>query len=183
MYPALLLIDLQNDYFPGGKMELFEISAAAEKAKQLLSFFRNKNWPVIFIQHISLNPSATFFLPGSSGVEIHESLKPEATEKVFVKHYPNSFRDTKLHEYFQEKTISDLVICGAMTHMCVDTTTRAGADLGYNCWLIADACATRDLQFDHHIVKAPDVQVAYMAALNGSFAEVMTVAQYLEKHL
>lgn len=181
MNPALLIIDLQNDYFPGGKMELVEITSAAAKAKQLISFFRQKNWPVVFIQHIALKASATFFLPDSPGVEIHESIQPEAGEKIVIKHFPNSFRDTELHSYLQENGLNDLVICGAMSHMCVDTTTRAAADLGYRCHLIADACATRDLEFNSQTVKAADVQVAYMAALQGTFADVTNLDQFFDR--
>ena len=181
MKPALLVIDIQNDYFPGGKMELFEMEIATAKASTLISQFRKNNWPVIFIQHLTIKPQATFFIPGTDGVEIHQSVKPIQSEKIIIKNYPNSFRNTELQEYLKTQNLNELVICGAMSHMCVDTTVRAATDLGYVCTLIADACATRDLIFNDQRVTAQDVQVAFMAALKGTFAKVLNLEDFIER--
>ena len=179
MNPLLLLIDIQNDYFSGGTMELAGMDMAAQNAQQLLNFFREKAWPIVFIQHIAIRANATFFISGTFGAEIHEAVKPQENETVIIKNYPNSFRETGLDEHLRSMNISDLVICGAMSHMCIDTTTRAAKDLGYSSKLISDACATRDLVYNNQTVKAVDVQLAYMAALNCSFAEVITTEQFL----
>lgn len=178
MKPALIVIDIQNDYFSGGKMELVEMARATENAKTLLSSFRKKNLPVFFVQHLAVKPNASFFIPGTSGAEIHESIQPLENETVIVKNYPNSFRNTSLNEQLKAQQINDLIICGAMTHMCIDTTVRAAFDLGYSCSVISDACATRDLQFNEKKVKASEVQTAFLAALNGTFAHVITTSQY-----
>ena len=175
MKPALLLIDLQNDYFPGGAMELVGSVAAVAQAQQLLHLFREKHLPILHIQHISTRPGATFFLPDTAGVQIHEQVTPRAGEPLFQKKYPNSFRDTSLLNYTQEHQISQLVIAGMMTHMCIDTTTRAAADLGFSCVLASDACATRNLSFGDVTVSAENVQTAFLAALNGLFAAVRPV--------
>ncbi len=179
MKPTLLIVDIQNDYFVGGKMELTGMDVACENALKLLSWFRSKNYPIVFIQHLATKPNATFFIPGTSGAEIHQSIMPFSNETVIVKHFPNSFRETTLHQYLQEQGLNNLIICGAMSHMCIDTTTRAAADLGYACTLIADACTTRDLVFDGKKVQAEQVQTAYMAALNGSFAQVISTEHFL----
>lgn len=175
----LLLIDIQNDYFQGGNMELHQMEAAAEKASQLLSLFRKKNWPIVHVQHLSVRPNATFFIPGSKGAEIHSSVYPLKDETIVQKNFPNSFRLTNLEEILLSHKINQLVICGAMSHMCVDTTTRAACDLGYQITLIHDACATRNLIFNEEVVEASKVQAAYMAALNGSFARVAGASEYL----
>jgi nicotinamidase-related amidase len=175
----LLLIDIQNDYFQGGKMELYQMEAAADKASQLLSLFRKKNWPIVHVQHLSVRPNATFFIPGTKGVEIHSSVYPLKDETIVQKNFPNSFRLTNLEEILLSQKISHLVICGAMSHMCIDTTTRAACDLGYQITLIHDACATRNLIFNEEVVEASKVQTAYMAALNGSFARVASTSEYL----
>jgi len=180
MNPTLLLVDIQNDYFPGGKMELVNMELAAQQAQQLLSYFRNHQWPVVFIQHLAIKPLASFFIPGTLGVEIHDSISPLENETVIIKNFPNSFRNTDLHTHLQALKVSELVICGAMTHMCLDTTTRAAFDLGYSCTLISDGCATRDLVFNEQKVKAADVQLAYLAALSGSFAQVASTHQFLD---
>ena len=86
---------------------------------------------------------------------------------------PNSFRDTPLLEHLRAAGVSELVIAGMMTHMCIDTTVRAAADLQFRCSLAHDACATRALSFEGARVSAQDVQTAYLAALNGLFAKVV----------
>ena len=170
---ALLLIDIQNDYFPGGRMELFGSEAAGLNAGKLLDAFRKNNLPVFHIQHISTRPTATFFLPHTEGVNIHKSVTPLQGEAVIQKNYPNAFRETNLLEQLRQAGIKNPVVAGMMTQMCVDTTIRAAADLGFACQLAHDACATRDMTFAGRTVAAADVQTAFMAALNGLFAEVL----------
>lgn len=170
---ALLLIDLQNDYFPGGSMELVDAQAAVRQAARLLESFRLRAAPIVHVQHLSMSPGASFFKPGTRGAEIHESLKPAQGETLVVKHYPNSFRGTSLLKTLQELRVEELVVAGMMTHMCVDTTVRAAADLGFKCLLASDACATLDLRFAGESVKAREVQLAYLAGLEGSFARVL----------
>jgi nicotinamidase-related amidase len=177
MTKALLLIDIQNDYFPGGAMELANSSAAGVKAGKLLQAFRQRALPIIHMQHISTRPGATFFLPDTVGVEIHESVTPAGSETVFQKNYPNSFRETPLLAHLRDRRISQLVIAGMMTHMCVDSTTRAATDLGFPCVLAHDACAARALSFGGATVSAEDVHTAFLAALNGLFAKVLSVEE------
>lgn len=177
----LVLVDIQNDYFTGGKMELYNMEAASENAALLLSLFRNRNWPLVHIQHIALKIDASFFVHGSIGAEIHISVLPLKDECVVQKNFPNSFRQTNLLEILKAQKIDELVICGAMSHMCIDTTTRAACDLGYPVTLIHDACATRDLTFNGQIIEAQKVQTAYMAAINGSFAIVITTSEFLQE--
>ncbi len=177
MKRALLIIDIQNDYFPGGAMELVGSPEAGAKAGGLLRAFRRQAVPVIHMQHVSVRPGAAFFLPNTRGVEIHQSVRPVDGETVFEKHFPNSFRDTPLLEHLREGGITQLVIAGMMTQMCVDSTTRAAADLGFQCLLASDACATKALAFGGATVAAQDVQAAFLAALNGLFARVLSVEE------
>ena len=135
MKTALVIVDIQNDYFPAG---------------------------------------ATFFLPDTKGVEIHESVAPREGELLIRKHFPNSFRETALDEKLRALGIERLAIAGMMTHMCIDATTRAAADLGYACLLAHDACATRNLAFGGTTVPASQVHTAFIASLNGLFAKAMT---------
>ena len=177
MTRALLIVDIQNDYFPGGAMELEGSEQAGERAGALLRAFRQKARPVVHMQHVSTRPGATFFLPDSRGVEIHASVAPAAGETVIRKSFPNSFRDTRLLEHLRQLKVDELVIAGMMTQMCIDTTTRAAADLGFQCFLAHDACATRALTFGGTTVPAAQVQAAFLAALNGLFARVQTAEQ------
>lgn len=124
MKTALLLVDIQNDYFPNGKMELRNAVEASEYARQLLQYFRQTNQPIFHIQHVSFGDHATFFLPNTEGVHIHESVRPLQNETVILKHYPNSFRETNLLQKLQKLKIERIIICGMMTHMCIDATVR-----------------------------------------------------------
>jgi len=177
MHQALLLIDIQNDYFPGGAMELVRSSEAGMQAGKLLHAFRQKSRPVIHIQHISTRQGATFFLPNTKGADFHESVTPINDETVFQKNYPNSFRETPLLEHLRRQQITQLVIAGMMTQMCIDTTVRAAADLGFQCLLAHDACATKSLSFGGATVPAEHVQTSFLAALNGLFAKVLSVEE------
>lgn len=171
---GLLLIDIQNDYFPGGKMELQGSEEAGQVAGRLLSFFRQHQLPIIHVQHLSIRPEATFFVPQTSGANIHFSVKPQNNEPVIQKHYPNSFRETTLSSHLKQLGIRQLVIAGMMTHMCVDATTRAAVDYGFECRIIQDGCATRNLKLNEQVVSASDVHAAFLAALNGAYGQVMT---------
>jgi len=172
MSQALIIVDIQNDYFPGGRMELVGAKEAASEAARLLRAFRERGAPVFHIRHISTRPGATFFLPNTEGMKIHESVAPLASETVITKHFPNGFRETRLLDVLRAANIQRLAIAGMMTHMCIDATTRAAADLGFECELAQDACATRDLTFGGAKVAAKDVHTAFLASLNGAFAKV-----------
>jgi nicotinamidase-related amidase len=132
------------------------------------------------MRHLATREGATFFVPGTPGSEIHNGVTPLENETVVVKHFPSSFRETGLNDMLQQASIEQLVVCGAMTHMCIDTTVRAAFDLGYQCRLIADACATRDLEFNGQAVKAADVQIAFMAALSVPFAQVTLTDEFID---
>lgn len=176
MTRGLLLIDIQNDYFPGGRMELHGAHGALKNARLLLDAFRQDHRPIIHIQHISLHAGATFFLPDTPGADIHPDVAPRDGERVFVKHAPNSFYGTGLADHLKDQGLESLMVCGMMTHMCIDTTVRAAKDHGLILTLAGDACATRDLVFGRETILAPMVQKTFLAALQGTFAEVVETA-------
>src|SRR5690349_2468947 len=169
---TLIIVDIQNDYFPGGRMPLHEVERAAENARRLLDHFRSTGQPTVHIQHTWEDPSAPFFVAGTRGAEIHDSVAPRQGESIVVKHFPNSFRESLLLDELRKLGANDLTICGAMSHMCIDATTRAAADLGFNCTVVHDACATREVEFQGNKVAAEDVQAAYMSALGFAYAKV-----------
>lgn len=180
---ALLIIDVQNDYFKGGNMELVGYEAAGKNTKQLLEYFRAKNLPVIHIKHIATQEGATFFLPNTSGAEINSVVAPKEGEKIITKNYPNSFRETELLSYLQSKGIKNLVITGMMTDVCVDATVRAAMDLGFSNTVIGDAVATRDRELYGKTVTASDINRSYLAgmtALGNLYAKVVTTKEFLK---
>ncbi len=173
MKTALILVDIQNDYFPGGKMELEGSVEASERAASLLTFFRNAHLPLVHIQHIAARPTATFFLPNTDGVKTHVNVAPRENETLFQKNYPNSFRGTPLLAHLQREQIERVVIAGMMTHMCVDATVRAAFDFGFQCLVAEDACATRALTFAGKTVRAEEVHRSFLAALDGTYGKVL----------
>jgi nicotinamidase-related amidase len=180
MKNALLVIDIQNDYFPGGKMELVRPLEAARNAYDLLQCFREHDLYHVHIQHVSLGPGSTFFLPGHRGTDVHDAVAHFEGEPLVIKHHPNSFRDTPLLEMLQAEGIERLVITGMMTHMCVDATARAAVDLGFKIIVVEDACATRELQYGETTIPAEHVHHAFLAALR-SYGDVMPANQVMAR--
>ena len=184
MKKALIIVDMQNDYFSGGNMELVSIDDALENTLKLIKYAQLQDFEIFFIQHIATRTDATFFLPDTQGVELHKHLKTHLGT-IVTKHFPNSFRQTSLQRHLQNRKIKDIIICGAMSHMCIDATIRAGFDLGYNIELVHDACATKDLIFKNNSIKAKDVHDTFMASLNGTFCTVKSTQDILRtfKHI
>lgn len=165
---ALLLIDIQNVYFVPGPMRLHRPYQAAKKAAILLQKFRREGKPVIHVKH--------HFKMFSS---IYKSVAPAKNETIIEKEYPSSFLGTELNEYLQKMDIEIIVVAGMMSHMCVDTTVRACQDYGYEVVVIEDACAAKDLQFHDKRIDAETVHAVFMASLEGMFAKVMKLEEYV----
>lgn len=178
--PALIVIDIQNEYFENGGIPLVNPVKASLNARKVLEHFRENDLPIAHIQHVSADAEAMpIFVEGTDGVEIHENVKPLDGERVFQKFYPNSFRETGLLDYLKENGVTEVIITGMMTHMCVDATTRAAFDFGYKCTVIGDTCASRDLEINGKTVKADDVHHAFLAALAFFYAEIKSAEEFL----
>lgn len=178
---ALIVIDLQNEYLPTGKLPLSGIEAATANAARVIADARERGMPVIHIRHEFANNEAPLFVPGTSGVEIQPCVAPGHDEPVIVKNYVNSFRETNLKQQLESRGVESVVIIGAMSHMCVDAGVRAAADMGYPVTVLHDACATLDLTFNGVTVPAAHVQAAMMAAFEFGYATVTSTAAYLAR--
>lgn len=182
MSTALIIVDIQNDYFPGGKMELSNPDRAAANAAKVLEWFRYNNKDNIFhIQHIASDPGLGFFLPDTEGVKLHKTVQPLEHESIIQKHFPNSFLKTELASQLIEKGVNKIVVVGMMTHMCIDATVRAAVELGFETTLIQDACATRELSYQDQVVPAEQVHYAFVSALNGMYANVISIDEFLQQ--
>jgi len=177
---ALIVVDIQNDYFPDGKWTLNGMDAAADNAARLIAAARAGDDLVIHIRHEFPTNDAPFFVPGSTGAQIHSKVQNREDEHVIIKNHINSFRGTKLKQILDQNDIRDVVICGAMSHMCIDAITRAANDYGYNCILIHDACASRDVEFNGIRVPAEHVHAAFMSALGFGYAKAISTNEYLK---
>lgn len=165
---ALILIDIQKIYFTPGPLLLHKPKEAAGKAALILQRFREEGKTIVHIKH-NFNVLSC----------IHDSVKPLPEEKVILKEQPSSFLGTDLHEYLSERDITDVVIVGMMSHMCVDTTVRMCQNYGYNVTVIEDACTTQALKFNGRKIDATTVHEVFMASLDGMFAKVISSEEYL----
>lgn len=107
-------------------------------------------------------------------------LQPVEREPVILKRSANPFTNTELHDLLVERAVSDVAICGALSHLCVDTAARAARDLGYGVTVIHDACATHDLSFRGATVPADQVHAAFMAALEAAVAQTVSTRDFIE---
>jgi len=176
---SIVVVDLQNEYLPTGKLPLQQVESAIENAAKVIADARAKGDQVIHIRHEQ--PGAPFFVPGTEGVEIIPTVAPQPCETVILKNHPNSFRDTQLKQVLDEQGIDEVVIVGAMSHMCIGATARAATDHGYSTTIVQDACATMDLEFGGVKVPAELVHAANMAALAFAHGEVVGTSELLNR--
>jgi nicotinamidase-related amidase len=176
---ALVLIDIQNDYFENGQWPVHDMLRVAENSAKLLADAREKKMMVVHVRHEIPSDQAPFFRPGSKGAEIHPIVAPIEGEAIILKHKANSFQDTSLLELLKKSGIENLVICGAMSQMCIDATSRAASDFGYNVILVEDACGAKEQAFGAVSVAAPEVHAAFMAPLAMSYASIVTTESYV----
>ncbi|KZK98192.1 MULTISPECIES: cysteine hydrolase family protein [unclassified Pseudovibrio] len=176
---ALIIIDCQNDFFPGGKCELEGQVESVANIQRLLTVARKNNDLIVHIQHLFKDKYAPFLAEGTIGAELHDSCKPIEGEHVVVKYKANSYLNTNLRQILEDAGIEEIVICGGMSHLCIDAAARATVDLGYPITVIYDACATCDLEFEGEVVPAKYVQGAIMAALSFFYGKVISTDEYL----
>ena len=180
---ALILIDLQNDYFgsfEGAKWQLNETEKAASNALKILTKFREKNMKIVHVRHEFAIKNPPFFAPNTQGAKIHDTLTPKENESQILKHNVNAFKDTKLKKILDDSNITNVIIVGAMSYMCIDAVTRAASDFGYKCFVAHDACTTSDVEFNSIKVEAAIAHAAFMAALQFAYAKVETTNEILE---
>lgn len=170
---AVIVVDLQNEYLSSGKLALVGLDAALANAKRIIDAARTRGDLLIHVRHEMNQPDAPFFVPGSEGVQIIAAVAPAQGETVIVKNHPNAFRNTQLKQLLDAQDIKDVVVIGAMSHMCIEATSRAAADFGFTVTVVHDACATRDLEFGGTQVAAAQVHAASMAALAFAYANVI----------
>ncbi len=168
---ALIIVDIQNFYFPGEGPGLVNAEEASLAAKEVLRKFRVEKQLIVHVRHQS-----------KKGFEIHQNVVPLPGEKVITKEEVNSFYKTDLLEYLKTNEVSRLVIIGMQTHMCLEAAVRAAHDYGFECLVVQDACATKDMKFGDKTVKAEDIHTAVLATLtNGGYAKVLDLSEFKEK--
>jgi nicotinamidase-related amidase len=167
---ALVMIDLQNTY-TRGVMALENVEPAIEEAARLLERARAAGSTIVHVQH-----EAGAGTPYDTNAEIGaivDAVAPRSGEHRVVKNFPSSFVGTDLEEYLRGAGVSNLVLAGFMTHMCVNSTARSAFNLGFAPTVVAGATATRALPGPDGVVEASALQAASLAALSDMFAVVV----------
>lgn len=177
---AVIVVDLQNEYWPDGGLALENIETAAANAARVIAHARKRGDLVVNVRH-ELPAGAPIFASGSKGAEIHVSVAPAEGELVVTKNFPNSFRATGLKDLLDAKGIEEVVVIGAMSHMCVDATVRAANDFGYRTATVHDACATRDLEFNGVTTPAAQVHAALMSSFGFAYGEVISTDDFVAR--
>ncbi|MBJ2154275.1 cysteine hydrolase family protein [Variovorax sp. IB41] len=175
---ALIVVDIQNDYFPGGKWLLHDVENAADNAARVIDKARRSGDLVVHIRHETLSQGAAFFVPDTEGAQLHKKALNLPDETVVLKHFMNPYRETNLKEILDNAKIEKVAVIGNMSHMCIDAVSRASDDYGFDVTVVHDACATHDLEFDGVKVPAAQVHAAFMAALNFGYAKVVSTQEF-----
>lgn len=159
---ALLIIDIQEFYFPGEGPGLSGAEEAGEQAGKVLSIFREYGLPIVHVRH-----------QAEKGFAIHPTVLPGEGEKVITKTEVNSFKGTDLLDFLRSNQIERLVVIGMQTHMCVEAAVRAAHDLDFECIVVEDACATRNVSAGGTVVKAEEVHASTLSTfVDGGYARV-----------
>ncbi|MCP4325165.1 MAG: cysteine hydrolase [Psychromonas sp.] len=160
---ALLVIDLQNDYFPAGKFPLWNTEQTLSNIIIAIEKANSNNIPVIHIQHVAdpANGIAPFFNKDSDGVNIHPSIMAVApNSEVVVKTFADGFEKTKLEETLQKYAVDELLICGMMTQNCVTHTAISKTAEKYKVSIITDCCTTVDEMIHNIALNAVSTRVS-----------------------
>lgn len=176
---AIVVVDLQKDYLGSGRFPLTGIDAAATNAARVIEAARARGDRIVHVHHVSKEADSPLFAPDTDGIGPIPVVAPQEGDTVVIKNYPNSFRETPLHAALQARGITEIVVVGAMSDVCIDATARAAADLGYGLTVVHDACATRDKAFGDSLVPAAQVHATIMSALEFGYGKVTTTADYL----
>ncbi|MDQ6598945.1 cysteine hydrolase [Bacillus salipaludis] len=177
---ALIIIDVQKAFDDKKWGERNNLNAE-KNISNILKFWREKNWRVIYIQHMSDTPSSVFY-PKNEGFEFKEMVKPINGEVIITKKVNSSFIGTNLEEYLRENQISTVVITGLTTPHCVSTTTRMSGNLGFKTYLISDATAAFGMKDQNNTYyNAETIHNVSLATLHNEFATVLTTEKLINK--
>jgi nicotinamidase-related amidase len=179
---ALLVIDFQNEYFPGGRMPIADGEAALRQTRRLLDFADRHHIRVIHVQHV-LPAGAPVFADGGKTVAFHPGMQPRRGETVVKKDAVSVFAGASaaaIETALREAGADTLIIAGLQTHACIAGAARDAAAKGYRVIVSSDASATRDLTLrDGSKVGHEQLHASALASIEDTFGDVMTTAQIL----
>ena len=167
MGKALLVIDMQNDYFKEGSFPLWNTEQTLENVESAIALARKNGVPVVHIQHIADGSQgiAPFFNEGTGGAEIHPRIAQAAPDSpVVIKSFADGFEKTELAEVLSGLDVDELVLCGMMTQNCVTHTAISQAAAEYKVGVAVDCCTTVDEMLHNIALHAISTRVSLAPA-------------------
>ncbi|EKD81668.1 MAG: Isochorismatase [uncultured bacterium] len=164
---ALIVIDLQNDYFPGGKYPLWNAENTLNNVLAAIKTAQAKGVTIIHVQHVAGSKMAVapFFNEGTEGVAIHSKILQAAPDApVVVKKFADSFHETNLEETLKSLGITELFVCGMMTQNCVTHTAISKSAEKYQVTVLMDCCTTVDEMIHNIALSALSTRVAIVTS-------------------
>jgi len=174
---ALLIIDMQGAILDRIEAGLECVNPQApDRISALAAHYRHEGWPVLHVRHSDPDPRSPFH-ESAAGYRPMACERAEAGEAIFVKRTSSAFASTDLAEHLQEQGITDLAVTGAVAGFCVNSTVRAGSDLGFDMTVIEDAVIGFELPGADLTARA--IFDVTMALLKQDFAKVVTAEMLL----
>jgi nicotinamidase-related amidase len=142
---ALIVIDIQNDYFPDGNYPLWNTEVVLERTELAIEAAKAKNIPIVLVQHVAASPTSPFLRAQTQGVEIHPRIRSAAPDApVVVKTFADSFEKTEFQTTLDKLGVDELLLCGMMTQNCITHTAISKSADGYKVSILGDCCTTVD---------------------------------------
>lgn len=180
MKSALLVIDVQNEYFTG-KLPVTYPAGSLDNIIRAIKAARKKNIPVIAVQHSSPSMDAATFRKGTEEWKLHSKIEEAGYDHLIEKNLPGSFTGTDLEAWLRERDIDTVVITGYMTQMCCDTTARQAVHLGFSVKFLSDATGTLQISNYAGMVKAEELHRAILVTQAMRFSKVLTTEEWVKE--
>jgi nicotinamidase-related amidase len=181
MTRALVVIDVQNEYFPGGALPITHPAGHFASILRVLDAAADRKVPVVVVRHGFPNLDAPFFRPGTPGWELHAEVAARPRKHLIDKALPGSFTGTDLEPWLRERGIDTITVAGYMTHMCCDTTARQAAHRGFAVEFLADATGTLPVSNSAGSVTAEELHRSILCAQQMMISEVLDSARWIER--
>jgi nicotinamidase-related amidase len=180
MNRALIVIDVQNEYFTGA-LPITYPNGHLDKITHTMDVAQSKGIPSIVVQHTETAPDTPFFKRDSLEWQIHPQVRDRPCDLLIEKHLPGCFTGTGLEEWLKERNIDTLVISGYMTHMCCDTTARQAMHLGMNVEFLSDATGTLAVENNAGAVSAEELHRSILVAQQMMISTVLSTEEWSDR--
>ena len=181
MKRALLVIDVQNEYFAGGQLPITHPHGHLENVLRVMDAATDAEVPIVVVQHAFPQPEMPFFQRGTPGWELHPEVSSRPRDLLVEKNLPGSFTGTDLEAWLRERGLDTVTIAGYMTHMCCDTTARQAAHRGLKVEFLSDATGTLPVANSAGAVTAEELHRSILCAQQMMISEVLDTDRWLER--